>query len=33
MNISISNVKVLLYRSRNALKDLIIKHNLTEELI
>ena len=33
MNISISNVKVLLYRSRNTLKDLIIKHNLTEELI
>jgi RNA polymerase sigma-70 factor (ECF subfamily) len=33
MNISISNVKVLLYRSRNALKDLIIKHNLADELL
>ena len=33
MNISISNVKVLLYRSRNALKDLIIKNKLAEELI
>jgi RNA polymerase sigma-70 factor (ECF subfamily) len=33
LNISVSNVKVLLYRSRNALKDLIIKNNLAEELI
>ena len=33
MNISVSNVKVMLYRSRNALKDLIMKDNLAEELI
>jgi RNA polymerase sigma-70 factor, ECF subfamily len=33
MNITLSNVKVLLYRSRNAMRDLIEKHNLTEELI
>ena len=33
MNISISNVKVMLHRSRNALKDLIMKDNLAEELI
>jgi RNA polymerase sigma-70 factor (ECF subfamily) len=33
MELSLSNVKVLLYRSRSALKDFIIKHNLTEELI
>lgn len=29
---SISNVKVMLYRSRNALRDLILKNKLTEEL-
>ncbi len=33
MNITVSNVKVKLYRSRNALKDLIVKGNLTAELI
>ena len=33
MNISVSNVKVMLHRSRNALKDLIMKDNLAEELI
>ena len=33
LDISISNVKVMLYRSRNALKDIIIKNNLVEELI
>jgi RNA polymerase sigma-70 factor (ECF subfamily) len=33
MNISVSNVKVLLYRSRNALRDIIIKQNLKSELI
>ena len=33
MEISVSNVKVLLHRSRNAMKDLIIKKNLVEELI
>jgi RNA polymerase sigma-70 factor, ECF subfamily len=33
MDISVSNVKVLLHRSRNAMKDLIIKKNLVEELI
>jgi RNA polymerase sigma factor (sigma-70 family) len=32
MNISVSNVKVLLYRSRNTLKDLILKYDLAEEL-
>lgn len=32
MEISVSNVKVLLYRSRNALKDLLLKENLAEEL-
>ena len=29
---SISNVKVMLYRSRNALRDLILKNKLAEEL-
>jgi RNA polymerase sigma-70 factor (ECF subfamily) len=29
---SVSNVKVLLYRSRNALKEMLIKYNLSEEL-
>jgi len=33
MNVSVSNVKVMLHRSRNALKDLIIENNLVEELI
>ena len=33
MNITLSNVKVLLHRSRNAMRDVIEKHNLTEELI
>lgn len=33
MNVSVSNVKVMLHRSRNALKDLIIEKNLVEELI
>jgi len=29
---SVSNVKVLLYRARNTLKDMLIKYNLSEEL-
>jgi RNA polymerase sigma factor (sigma-70 family) len=33
MGMSLVNVKVMLHRSRNALKDLVIKHNLQEELI
>ena len=33
MNITLSNVKVLLHRARNAMRDVIEKHNLTEELI
>ena len=33
LNMSVSNVKVILYRSRNALKDIIIEKNLVEELI
>lgn len=33
MGLSLVNVKVMLHRSRNALKDLVIKHNLQEELI
>lgn len=33
METSISNVKVMLYRSRNALKDVILKHKLSEELL
>lgn len=33
MNISLSNVKVMLYRSRNSLKDLIVNSNLMEELL
>jgi RNA polymerase sigma factor (sigma-70 family) len=32
-NRSVSNVKVLLYRSRNALKDLVLKNNYTMELL
>ena len=33
MGISISNVKVMLHRSRNALRDLVLKTKLTEELL
>ena len=33
MNITLSNVKVLLHRARNAMRDVIEKHNLTGELI
>ena len=33
MQISISNVKVILHRSRNSLRDLILKKNLAEEII
>jgi len=32
MNLSVANVKVLLYRSRNILKEIIVKNNLVEEL-
>ncbi|MCX6149134.1 MAG: RNA polymerase sigma factor [Ignavibacteriales bacterium] len=31
--LSIVNVKVILHRSRNALRDLILKHNYQEELL
>ncbi|MGA7837134.1 MAG: sigma-70 family RNA polymerase sigma factor [Ignavibacteriaceae bacterium] len=33
LNTSIANVKVLLYRSRNALKDIMVKNNFAEELL
>jgi len=33
LNISLVNAKVLLYRSRNILRDLILKHNFQEELL
>ena len=33
MQISVSNVKVLLYRSRNALRDVVVKNNYLEELL
>jgi RNA polymerase sigma-70 factor (ECF subfamily) len=33
MGISISNVKVMLHRSRNTLRDLFLKSKLSEELI
>jgi RNA polymerase sigma-70 factor (ECF subfamily) len=33
LEISVSNVKVILHRSRSALKDIIIEKNLVEELI
>lgn len=33
MGISLVNTKVLLYRSRNALRDLLLKHNYQEELL
>lgn len=32
MKLTVSNVKVLLYRSRNILKDIIVENNLVEEL-
>jgi len=32
MGLSLVNVKVMLHRSRSALKDLVVKHNLQEEL-
>ncbi len=33
LNLSIVNTKVLLHRSRNSLRDLLIEHNYQEELI
>jgi len=33
MGISLVNTKVLLHRSRNALRDLLLKHNYQEELL
>jgi RNA polymerase sigma-70 factor (ECF subfamily) len=33
MNISLVNAKVLLHRSRNALRELLLKHNFQKELI
>ena len=33
LEISVSNVKVILHRSRNALKDIIIEKNLVQDLI
>ncbi len=33
MNTTVNNVKVILHRSRNALKDLIIENNYIEELL
>jgi len=33
MEISLTNVKVLLHRSRNVLKDLLLKNNYAEELL
>lgn len=33
MDTSLSNVKVILFRSRNALKDLLIKYSYSEELL
>jgi RNA polymerase sigma-70 factor (ECF subfamily) len=33
MGTSINNVKVMLHRSRSALKDILIKNNYTEELL
>lgn len=33
MSISISNVKVMLHRSRNALRDIILNNHLVEEII
>jgi RNA polymerase sigma-70 factor (ECF subfamily) len=33
MGISLVNAKVLLHRSRNALKNLLLKHNYQEEML
>jgi len=33
LSISLSNAKVLLYRSRNMLREFIIKHNYQEEIL
>ncbi len=33
MSTSLSNVKVILFRSRNALKEMLIKHSFSEELL
>jgi RNA polymerase sigma factor (sigma-70 family) len=33
MGVSLVNVKVLLHRSRNSLRDLLIKHNYQEEVL
>ncbi len=33
LGMSIVNVKVMLHRSRNALRDLVLKHNYQEELL
>ncbi len=33
LNTSVSNVKVMLYRSRNALRDLLLKNDYAEELL
>jgi hypothetical protein len=32
MQLSVSNIKVMLHRSRNSLRDLILKTKLAEEL-
>ncbi len=33
MQISVSNVKVILYRARNALRDIVVQNNYLEELL
>jgi DNA-directed RNA polymerase specialized sigma24 family protein len=33
MQITVSNVKVMLHRSRNSMRDLVLKSKLAEELI
>ncbi len=33
MQVSVSNVKVMLYRSRNALRDIVVQNNYLEELL
>ncbi len=33
MQISVSNVKVILYRARNALRDVVVQNNYLEELL
>ncbi len=33
MNLSLVNTKVILHRSRNALRDLLLKHNYQEEIL